>query len=464
MSSIKSNLVIILKTIELVISVILVLLSYSIPLHLLNYDTSNFSSFDFMATFIVLTSLTTFLIAEYTNGEKVSKSKNVLKVLLCGLAIAIIITSLAFFLRGFSFPRSLIILGFLLQLVMLSVSRNIFRWLIRNTSYSRILIVGLDQEREWLFAKAEAAKLPREIIAGYLSINIDGFSLADVAYSYKKAFISDKALKLLADNDLSTLSKYNLEVVLIPRKYEISIWGAALVPLGDSLAMSVKNFGISYEAKIIKRIFDVLFSLIIIVLTAPIMLIVALAIYLEDRESPFFIQERVTRNAKRFNLIKFRSMKVNAEVQTGAVWAVDSDTRITKVGKIIRPIWLDELPQFFNVLKGDMSIVGPRPERPELIDKFSQQIPEFSYRTKVKAGITGYAQVLTSYATLPENKLKLDLVYIRRWSFVFDLLIIIETVRVIAMKILRLFIKTKEQSQASFVEKKHKNYTEYIYE
>lgn len=111
-----------------------------------------------------------------------------------------------------------------------------------------------------------------------------------------------------------------------------------------------------------------------------------------------------------------------------------------------------------------MSIVGPRPERPELIDKFSQQIPEFSYRTKVKAGITGYAQVLTSYATLPENKLKLDLVYIRRWSFVFDLLIIIETVRVIAMKILRLFIKTKEQSQASFVEKKHKNYTEYIYE
>ncbi|MDE5006944.1 sugar transferase, partial [Francisella tularensis subsp. holarctica] len=99
----------------------------------------------------------------------------------------------------------------------------------------------------------------------------------------------DKALKLLADNDLSTLCKYYLEVVLIPRKYEIAIWGAALVPLGDSLAMSVKNFGISYEAKIIKRNFDVLFSLIIIVLTAPIMLLGALEIYLEDRESQFFI-------------------------------------------------------------------------------------------------------------------------------------------------------------------------------
>ncbi|APD50318.1 sugar transferase [Francisella hispaniensis] len=464
MSSIKFNLAFTLKTIELVISVIIVLLSYFIPLHLLHYDTSNFSSFNFMVVFIAATSLLVFLIAEYTNGEKVSKSRNVLKVLLCGLAIAIIITSLAFFLRGFSFPRSLIILGFLLQLVMLSISRNLFRWLIRNTSYSKILIIGLDQEREWLFAKAATAKLPREIIAGYLSININGFSLADVAYSYKKAFISDKALKLLADNDLSILSKYNLEVVLIPRKYEISIWGAVLVPLGDSLAMSVKNFGLSYEAQIIKRIFDILFSLVVIILTSPIMLLIAVLIYLEDRNSPFFIQERVTRNAKRFNLIKFRSMKVNAEIQTGAVWAVDNDNRITKVGKIIRPIWLDELPQFFNVLKGDMSIVGPRPERPELIDKFSQEIPEFSYRTKVKAGITGYAQVLTSYATLPENKLKLDLAYIRRWNFVFDLLIIIETMRVIAMKILRLFIKTKEQTQAHFVEKKDKNYIEYIYE
>lgn len=189
MNSIKFNLAIILRTIELGISVIVVLLSYSIPLHLLNYDTSNFSSFNFMAVFIAVTSLLIFLIAEYTNGEKVSKSRNVLKVLLCGLAIAIIITSLAFFLRGFSFPRSLIILGFLLQLVMLSVSRNIFRWLIRNTIYSKILIIGLEQEQEWLFAKAEAVKLPREIIAGYLSIDNEGLSLADVAYSYKKAFI-----------------------------------------------------------------------------------------------------------------------------------------------------------------------------------------------------------------------------------------------------------------------------------
>ena len=238
-----------------------------------------------------------------------------------------------------------------------------------------------------------------------------------MAYSYTKAFISDKALKLLDDNDLLILSKYNLEVVLIPRKYEISIWGAILVPLGDSLAMSVKNFGLSYEAKIIKRIFDIFFGLVVIILTLPIMLLTAVAIYLEDRSSPFFIQERVTRNGKRFNLIKFRSMKVNAESQTGAVWAVDNDTRITKVGKIIRPIWLDELPQFFNVLKGDMSIVGPRPERQELINKFSQEIPEFSYRTKVKARITGYAQVLTSYVTLPENKLKLDLVYIQKMGF-----------------------------------------------
>ena len=160
MSLIKFNLAIILKTIELVISVILVLLSYSIPLHLLNYDTSNFSSFDFMVVFIAVTSLLIFLIAEYTNGEKVSKSRNVLKVLLCGLAIAIFITSLALFLRRFSFPRSLIILGFLLQLAIV-MRITIFRWLIRNTIYSKILIIGLDREQEWLCAKTETTKLPR---------------------------------------------------------------------------------------------------------------------------------------------------------------------------------------------------------------------------------------------------------------------------------------------------------------
>ncbi|GMN90251.1 hypothetical protein fsci_17390 [Francisella sciaenopsi] len=334
----------------------------------------------------------------------------------------------------------------------------------RKTIYNNILVIGQDNEQDWLFDKAMCSKLPNEMINGYLSIDVKGLKLAEIIKSYTKVFVSDKALKLLDDNDLSLLSQCNVEMVIIPRKYEISVWGAVLVPLGDSLAMSIKNFGLSYEAKIIKRIFDIVFSLAVISLTVPIMLITALAIYIEDKSSPFFVQERVTRNGKKFKLIKFRSMKVDAETQTGAIWASNSDYRITKVGKIIRPIWLDELPQFFNVLKGDMSIVGPRPERQELIDQFTKETPEFLYRTKVKAGITGYAQVLTSYATLPENKLKLDLVYIRRWSFVFDLLIIIETVRVIFMKIFSIFLSKKEIVDSKALNQIDTNYIEYKYE
>lgn len=464
MSSRKSSMILKLKIIELFFSVIIVLLSYFIPLHIFDYDISNFSSFNFLASFIVAIALLTFLIAEYTNGEKISKSRNILKVILCSFTIAIVITSLAFFLRGFAFPRSIILIGFIIQFIALSVLRVYFRRLMRNTIYNSVLIIGCHGEQDWLFDKAMHSKLPNETVNGYLCIDMDGLTLVDIIKSYTKVFISDKALKQLGDNDLSLLSQCNVEMVIIPRKYEISIWGAVLIPLGDSLAMSVKNFGLSFEAQAVKRIFDMIFSVVIIILTAPIMLIVALAIFLEDKKSPFFVQERVSKNEKKFKLIKFRSMKVDAESHTGAVWASSDDDRITKVGKIIRPVWLDELPQFFNVLKGDMSIVGPRPERRELIDEFAKETPEFLCRTKVKAGITGYAQVLTSYATLPENKLKLDLVYIRRWSFVFDLLIIIETVRVIFMKVLEIFLSKKKVVNTKVVNQVNVNYIEYRYE
>lgn len=452
------------KVIEIILSSLIVLLSYLVPLHVFDYDTSNFKSFNFLALFIVAIVVIIFLVAEYTNGEKISKSRNILKVLLCSLTITMLITVSAFFLRGFSFPRSLIVTGLVIQFLILSFTRVIFRSFNRKLIFNSILVIGRHDQQGWLFKKAQLVKLPSETVDGYFSVDKLGAKLHDVLRSYTKVFISDEALKYIDSRALSLVSNYSLEIVIIPRKYEISVWGAVLIPLGDSLAMSIKNFGLSFEARAIKRLFDVVLSVVITVLTAPVMLVVALAIYLEDRNSPFFIQERVTKDGKKFKLIKFRSMKANAESETGAVWASSDDDRITKVGKIIRPIWLDELPQFLNVIKGDMSIVGPRPERQELIEEFVKDTPEFLYRTKVKAGITGYAQVLTSYETLPENKLKLDLLYIRRWSLVFDLLIIIETVRVICMKVIGLFLSSKEIIDNKKENQINENYIEYSYE
>ena len=148
----------------------------------------------------------------------------------------------------------------------------------------------------------------------------------------------------------------------------------------------------------------------------------------------FYKQKRLTLNDREFEVLKFRSMIVDAEKQTGAVLASGNDPRITKVGRFIRATRLDEIPQILNILKGDMSLVGPRPERKVFSEEFCQTIPEFAYRTKVKAGLTGYAQIYGKYNTVPYDKLRLDLMYIENYSILLDIKLILLTLRIIFSK------------------------------
>ena len=161
------------------------------------------------------------------------------------------------------------------------------------------------------------------------------------------------------------------------------------------------------------------------------MLFTALAIKLCDGGPILYKQVRCTTNGREFHIYKFRSMVVDAEKDGVARLATKEDSRITPVGKFIRATRLDELPQLFNILKGDMSFVGPRPERPVIIEKYVKDIPEFVYRTKVKAGLTGYAQIFGKYNTTPYDKLKLDTYYIEHYSFGLDLKILIQTVKIV---------------------------------
>ena len=180
----------------------------------------------------------------------------------------------------------------------------------------------------------------------------------------------------------------------------------------------------------VKRLFDIVFSLVILVVLSPLMLIIALAIKLYDHGPVFYKQTRLTKGGKEFSIYKFRSMIENAEQQGGAQLAGKTDDRITPVGKIIRMLRLDELPQMLNILKGDMSVVGPRPERPELAREYEKELPEFALRLRVKAGLTGYAQVYGKYNTSPYDKLKMDLIYIEKRSVTVDLKIIFYTVKI----------------------------------
>ena len=185
------------------------------------------------------------------------------------------------------------------------------------------------------------------------------------------------------------------------------------------------------EQRIIKRTFDIVLSFIGLVITSPIMLITAICIKAYDGGPVFFRQERTTFRGKNFWIIKFRSMIENAEADGKSNPAADDDDRITPIGKFIRKTRIDELPQLVNILKGDMSIVGPRPERVEHMEKYAEVVPEFDYRLKVKGGLTGYAQVYGKYNTTPLDKLKMDLMYIVNYSFLLDIQILFETLKVI---------------------------------
>lgn len=179
----------------------------------------------------------------------------------------------------------------------------------------------------------------------------------------------------------------------------------------------------------LKRIFDILFSIIALICSSPIILITAIAIKLETPGPAFFIQERVGLNGEYFNVIKIRSMGIDAE-KNGAQWAQKNDPRVTKLGSFIRKTRIDELPQFWNILKGEMSLVGPRPERPVFTAQFNNEIPGFIDRLQVKPGLTGWAQINGGYDITPSEKLNLDRYYIHNKSFKFDLKIILLTVKI----------------------------------
>ncbi|MCU7745568.1 exopolysaccharide biosynthesis polyprenyl glycosylphosphotransferase [Priestia megaterium] len=196
---------------------------------------------------------------------------------------------------------------------------------------------------------------------------------------------------------------------------------------GDSDVLK-KEFPLFYS--LCKRMVDIVISFVALVVLLPVILLFALIVMIETPGSPFFLQERLGKNGRPFTIMKLRSMYSDAE-KNGAQWAVKNDSRVTKVGKLIRQTRIDELPQLWNVLKGDMSIVGPRPERAVFIEEFQKTVPAFSQRLAVKPGLTGWAQINGGYELTPAEKLELDLYYIHHTNIRFDVKIMIKTLRVI---------------------------------
>ena len=220
----------------------------------------------------------------------------------------------------------------------------------------------------------------------------------------------------------------------VPHTGDVIVSGAEHIKSFSVPILRARRANPSPEYLLIKRMFDIVASLAALIVFSPFMLITALAIKAYDKGPALYKQVRLTKDGEQFEILKFRSMKVSAEKDGVARLAAENDDRITPVGKIIRTIRFDELPQLLNILRGDMTIVGPRPERPEIAKQYMQEMPAFSLRLQVKAGLTGYAQVYGRYNTEPSDKLKMDLMYINNMGVIEDLKLMFATVRILFIK------------------------------
>lgn len=239
----------------------------------------------------------------------------------------------------------------------------------------------------------------------------------------------------ISETDRNRLLKYcygkSIRTYIMPKIPDVIVKGAEELHLFDTPLLLTREYVLTIEQRFAKRFIDLFCALILFIIASPFMLLTALAVKLYDRGPVLYKQVRCTIDGKEFNILKFRSMRVDAEKDGVARLASKNDSRITPVGKFIRKVRLDELPQLINIIRGDMSFIGPRPERPEIIAQYMEIMPEFAYRMKVKAGLAGYAQVYGKYNTTPYDKLKLDLAYIENYSVWLDLKLMLLTVKVL---------------------------------
>lgn len=222
-----------------------------------------------------------------------------------------------------------------------------------------------------------------------------------------------------------------IRVYSMPSISDILLSGSELMHFFDTPLFLIRSNPLTVDQMVVKRILDLIFACFVLLLVWPIMLITAILIKVYDKGPILYKQIRCTIHGREFYIYKFRSMVIDAEKDGVAKLASRRDSRITPIGLIIRKLRIDELPQLFNVIKGDMSFVGPRPERPEILAEYKKSLPEFEYRMHVKAGLTGYAQIYGKYNTKPYDKLKLDLYYIEHYSLWLDIKLLILTAKII---------------------------------
>lgn len=333
--------------------------------------------------------------------------------------------------RWFLSPTPLLIstlVDFAIIVVWTFVSQYIYSHLYRAR---KLLVIYGEREPDELIQKMNSRK-DKYNISGKVHVDVGEREIYKMMRDYEGVIIWDLPSQI-RNRYLKYCFAHSIRCYVTPKISDVILNGTDRIHLFDTPLLMSRNMGLSAEQRVIKRAMDLVISSVAIVVFSPLMILIALIVKLYDGGPVFYRQERLTYMGKGFMIFKFRSMCVDSE-KNGARLASKNDSRITPVGKILRNLHLDELPQLFNVFLGDMSLVGPRPERKVIMHEYQREIPEFYYRLKVKAGLTGYAQVYGKYNTTPYDKLKLDLFYIENYSLLLDVKLLFMTVKIFFQK------------------------------
>lgn len=392
----------------------------------------NFDAFKIVTPFIMIL----YLILNYAFASYNLTRSNLFEIIyttfLISLSLMIGIMGICFFLRdiALAFPRSVILLSAFFYFVLLSLW-HIILWAFSKKTHGvkEVLVIGEDCND--LIQVIENKYAPFYHIKDICSSDEKDFS--SKIKTVDEVFICSDIATEHREDIFRFCFQYDKEIFYVPKPFDLNIMTSLFQKIDDIPVFRMSTMELSLEEKFVKRLFDLLFGSIAALICLPLGLLVAIIVRL-DGGPVFYAQERVTRDGKIFKILKFRTMIPDAEKHTGPVLAGDNDPRITKVGQFMRAVRLDEIPQLWNILNGDMSIVGPRPERPFFVEQFEKEFHEYRYRLRVKAGLTGLAQVEGKYNTTVENKLRYDLIYITDYSILKDFLIMLQTVKILFMK------------------------------
>lgn len=392
----------------------------------------NIGAFFILAPFIgVLYLLLMYAFGLY-NYTRRKWEDGVYTVFLISLSLMLGTMAMCFFIRGaaMAFPRSVLLFSALSYWILLTCWR-MFVWKIarRRHGVKEVAVVGPH-------AESLAGLLRRKYrdIYRVRSVHGENDPLLPVSISGSEVvFLTHGVSGKGRERILLLSNEYRAGVFFIPEYRDLSMMSASMQKTDDIPTFYIDRMGLTLEERFVKRTVDLVLASVGLILALPFGLLAAVLVKL-DGGPVFYAQERLTRDGKVFKVLKFRSMIPNAEKVSGPTLAGEDDPRITKAGKIMRATRLDELPQILNILKGDMSIVGPRPERPFFTEQFKRQTPQYEQRLRVKAGLTGLAQVEGKYNTTFEDKLRYDLLYISNYSLFRDLMIILQTVKILFVK------------------------------